>query len=64
MRVAAINLVVADQPSAAENLSADWTYTDTEGALHDFNLEVRQWDGFRKAESWGCRFGKSQGGRR
>ena len=42
MRVAAINLVVADQPTAAENLSAEWTYTDTEGALHDFNLEVRQ----------------------
>ena len=42
MRVAAIDLVVADQPTAAENLSADWTYTDAEGVLHDFNMEVRQ----------------------
>ena len=42
MRVAAINLVVADQPTAAKNPSANWEYTDTEGTLHDFALEVRQ----------------------
>ena len=42
MRVAAINLVVADQPGGArQNLSANWEHTDAEGALHDFNLEVR-----------------------
>merc|ERR1712086_521575 len=34
------------QPSAAENLSADWTYTDfdmhPQGALYDFGMEI--WD--------------------
>merc|ERR1712166_513573 len=30
------------QPTAATNLSANWEHTTTEGALHDFNLEV--WD--------------------
>ena len=42
MRVAVINLVVADQPTTATRQSADWEHTTTEGALHDFNLEVRQ----------------------
>ena len=42
MRVAVINLVVADRPTAATNLLADWKYTDTEGTLHDFAMEVRQ----------------------
>merc|ERR1712166_277894 len=30
------------QPTACSNQSANWEYTDTEGALHDFNLEI--WD--------------------
>merc|ERR1712153_166194 len=30
------------QPTAAENLSAEWTYTDAEGGMHDFNMEI--WD--------------------
>ena len=42
MRVAAINLVVADQPTPAENLSANWVHTDTEGGMHEIDLEVRQ----------------------
>merc|ERR1712166_188177 len=30
------------QPTAATNLSANWEHTDTEGGMHDFNLEI--WD--------------------
>merc|ERR1719253_156484 len=30
------------QPTAATNMSANWEYTDNEGALHDFNFEI--WD--------------------
>ena len=40
--MAAINLVVADQPTAAKNTTAYWEYTDNEGELRDFDLEVRQ----------------------
>ena len=53
MRVAAINLVVADQPTAATNPSTDWEYTDNEGALHDFIVQVRQMGWVQKAELLG-----------
>jgi len=35
------------QPTTATNLAANWKYTDTEGTLHDFEMEV--WDTSGKA---------------
>ena len=50
---AIINLVVADKPTAAENLNAEWTHTDEEtGNITDHELEVQQWTGSEMLNRW------------